>query len=86
MNNHVTKKKFRVYMIVMYILFLITYLFLVHRDYAWTVCQENLESSSNLVNIWHQLTPMPKFLTIVIIYVTLHALVAIVKNLLSSRK
>lgn len=76
MSGNGNARLLRIYCIVLYFLFLISWAFLIHRDYCLTVCQRNLEKTSRLIDIWGQLTPIPKFLTIVIVYITVHAAVA----------
>lgn len=74
MSNNGTNKKLRIYLSVLYVLCLIQWFWLVRHEYLWVVCEFNIEKSSNIMDIWAQLTPISKFLTIIVVYITIHAI------------
>ena len=86
MNNNGTNKKLRIYLWVLYVLFVIQWLFLVSNQYMWVVCKFNIEKSSNIIDIWHQLSIVSKFFTIFVIYITTHVIVVKVIKFVNSIK
>jgi ATP/maltotriose-dependent transcriptional regulator MalT len=61
MSNNGTNKKLRIYLAVLYVLCLIEWFWLVRHEYLWVVCALDLEKSSNIMDIWAQLTPISKY-------------------------
>lgn len=86
MNSDGTNKKWRIYFSVLYVLFLIQWFWLVRHEYLGAVCLYNLEKSSNIMDIWAQLTPISKFLTIFVIYTVFHAIIVGVMKLAALKR
>jgi len=87
MSHNGTNKKLRIYLSVLYVLFLIQWFWLVRHEYLLVVCELNIEKSSNIMDIWAQLTPISKLLTITVVYITIHVIVVgIIKFVSSIRK
>jgi hypothetical protein len=86
MSTNGTNKKLRIYLSVLYVLFLIQWFWSVRHEYLWAVCEFGLEKSSNITDIWIQLTLVSKFFTIIVLYISIRAVAVGITKLIASKK
>jgi hypothetical protein len=86
MNPNATAKRLRFYVAVLYVLLVIQWFWAVRHEYLLVADRLQVEISSNIMDIWAQLTPMSKFLTVILFYITLHLIVVGIKKIFASRK
>jgi len=86
MNKYHSTKKLQIHLAILHGLFVLQWFWLMRHEYLLNVCRTDLERSASIFRIWGELTPISKFLTIVVIFITFHAIITGIKKLTAVRK